>query len=114
MYKILIISLLLMKVGLVFSQTKQQISEFEAEKYLGKYKLETPQISAEGEVSFENGDMYFYTEGIPRVKLLADFEKDTFKADKFEIYIRFIENEFKQIEAAEIQFQGQKFLAQKQ
>lgn len=98
---------------LLYSQLKPQITAFEAEKYLGKYKLETQQFSAEGEISFENGDLYFFTEGIPKVKLLAENELESFKTENYDIFLKFIKNEFHEIVNAEILFQGQKFIAKK-
>lgn len=105
--------LLFVKSICLFSQSNIQITEFEAEKYLGKYKIETPQISAEGEITFEADHLYFYTEGIQKVKLTPMPEVNLFKAVNFDILIQFLKDDFNEIISAQIRFQGQEFNAKK-
>lgn len=95
------------------SAVQCQITEQEAENYLGKYIIETNNLIAEGEVLFENQNLVFFTEGIPKVILKPMPDYDRFKADKFEILLQFIRDEFKEIVAVKIYFQGQEFLAKK-
>lgn len=113
MTKTLLFLLIYAKSICSFSQSNIQITEFEAEKYLGKYKIETAQISAEGEITFENANLYFYTEGIQKVKLLPLAEANLFKAENFDIIIQFLIDDFKEIVSAQIRFQGQEFNAKK-
>ena len=113
MTKALFILLIFAKSISGFSQSNIQITEFEAEKYLGKYKIETAQISAEGIISYENNNLHFFTEGIQKVKLLPMNEPNLFKADNFEIFIQFIKDDFQEIVSAQIRFQGQEFNAKK-
>lgn len=104
--------ILLLVLGLSNS-AQSQIGEQEAESYLGKYKIETNNLIAEGEVLFENQNLVFLTDGIPRVILFQLPEYDKFKADKFEIILQFLRDDFKEVVAVKIYFQGQEFLAKK-
>jgi hypothetical protein len=89
------------------------LTDMEASAYVGKYKIETNNIVAEGEIRLENSALIFFTEGIPEVKLIQAPEIDKFRADKFEVILQFIRSEFKEVIAAKIWFQGQEFLAKK-
>lgn len=113
MTKTLLFLLIFAKSICSFSQSNIQITAFEAEKYLGKYKIETAQISAEGEITFEANFLHFYTEGIQKVKLLPMPEVNLFKAENFEILFQFLKNDFNEIISAQIKFQGQEFNAKK-
>ena len=104
--------ILLFLLGLS-NAAQSQISELEAESYLGKYKIETNHLIAEGEVLFENQNLVFLTEGIPRVILMQMPEYVKFKAVKFEIILQFLRDDFKEVIAVKIYFQGQEFLAKK-
>ena len=89
------------------------LTDMEAGAFVGKYKIETNNIVAEGEIRFENASLTFYTEGLPEVKLIQAPEIDKFRADKFEVILQFVRNEFKEVIAAKIWFQGQEFMAKK-
>ncbi len=99
--------------AIAFCKAQSQLSDMEAGAYVGKYKIETNNIVAEGEIRFENSALFFFTEGIPEVKLVQAPEIDKFRADKFEVILQFMRNEFKEVIAAKIWFQGQEFLAKK-
>ncbi len=96
-----------------FSFAQQQMADYEANAYIGKYEIETQSIKATGLIRYENGGLIFFTEGIPEVKLWPEMEVDKFRADKFEVTLLFIRNEFKDVIAAKIWFQEQEFLAKK-
>jgi hypothetical protein len=113
MAKITTIVFLLLFSLKALSQTNKPIDEIEAQVYLGKYQIEHSNFIASGQVRFENANLYFFTEGIPEVKLLQLPENDKFKADKFEVILQFIRDDFKEVIAAKIFFQGQEFFAKK-
>jgi hypothetical protein len=75
--------------------------------------LAIQEISAEGEIRFKENALYFYTEGFPELKLIPLPEIDQFKADKYDIVLQFVRNDYKEVESAKIRFQGKEFLAKK-
>ncbi len=107
------LAIFLILISIQFVSAQSRLTETEAEPYLGKYKIETNTIEAQGEVYFENQNLIFFTEGVPQVKLLQLPEYDRFKADKFDVLLQFVRDDFKEIIAVKIFFQGQEFLAKK-
>jgi hypothetical protein len=97
----------------IYSQEIAPLKEMEAAAFVGKYRMELPEFIAEGEIKFDQKYLYFYSDGLPELKLISLPEIDKFKAEKYDIFLQFIRNDFKEIEAAKIWFQGKEFLAKK-
>lgn len=100
-------------LSIAICKAQLPLTDMDASAYVGKYKIETNNIVAEGEIRFENSALIFFTEGFPEVKLNQAPEIDKFRADKFEVILQFMRSEFKEVIAAKIWFQGQEFLAKK-
>jgi hypothetical protein len=113
MNKIIVMFCFIVLASNTYGQEIKLLNELEANAYLGKYKLEIQEIQAEGEIRYSHNYLYFFTEGIPELKLIQLPEIDKFRAEKYEIILQFLRNDFKEIEAAKIWFQGKEFLAKK-
>ena len=96
-----------------FTKNTASIDSMEAQAYVGKYKFERDNFQAIGEINFTNGNLFFWSEGLPKFILKPKPEKDFFITAEYEILVQFLRNEFKEVIGAKLTFQGQEFKAEK-